>query len=157
MSDRVPITVTGKKNLEIELKKLKTEDRPAVIKQIAVAREHGDLKENAEYHAARDKQSFVEGRIQEVEDRLARAEVIDPSKIVSDKVMFGAYVVLINEEGEEKSYQIVGEPEADLSKNRISISSPIARSLMGKKAGDEVTVKNLKKNIIYELESIEYK
>ena len=144
MSDSVPMTVEGKKRLEDELQQLKTKERPAVIQAIATAREHGDLKENAEYHAAREKQSFLEGKIQYIEDQIARAEVIDPKSIQSDKVMFGATVVLQTEEGAEKRYQIVGDPEADLESGRLSIASPLVRAMLGKREGDEVIVKNAK-------------
>lgn len=154
--DKVPLTLKGKEALEAELKNLKSVVRPEVIDAIEKARAHGDLSENAEYHAAREKQSFVEGRILEIGDRLARAEVIDPSKIESEKVVFGATVKLLDENGNSKCYQIVGDPEADLAKNRISISSPLSRALLNKQEGDEAVVKSPKGDIVYEIVSIEY-
>jgi len=157
MTDKVPLTIKGKENIEKELKELKEVQRPLVISQIATARDHGDLKENAEYHAARDKQSFLEGRILDLEDKLARAEVIDPSKIQSDKVLFSAYVHLLDEEGDKKLYQIVGEPEADINQGLIAVTSPIARALIGKEEGDEVKVKTPKGEAFYEIVKVEYK
>lgn len=156
MTDKLPITLSGKIALEEELKRLKTVDRPAVIEAIAVARAHGDLSENADYSAAREKQSFIEGRILEIGDKLARAEVIDPSTIKSEKIVFGATVELVDEDGKKMTYQIVGEPEADLSKGRISVSSPIARALLGKLPGDEAQVKSPKGEIVYEIASVKY-
>ena len=155
---KFPITVKAHKKLELELKKLKNEDRPAVVKQIAVAREHGDLKENAEYHAAREKQSFIEGRIIELEDKQARAEVIDPSKLSGDTVKFGATICIADEEtDEEKTYQIVGEYEADLTQNRIAITAPIARAFIGKSEGDSVEVNAPGGVKYFEIVSVEYK
>ena len=137
-----PITPDGAAKLREELGQLKSVDRPAIIQAIAVAREHGDLSENAEYHAAREKQSFIEGRIKEIENKLALAEVIDPSKLAGDKVAFGATVKLSNSEtGEEVTYRILGADESDLAKGSISITSPLARSLIGKEVGDEVKVR----------------
>lgn len=137
-----PITPSGAAKLREELAHLKNVERPAIIQAIALAREHGDLSENAEYHAARDRQSFIEGRIKEIEDKLARAEVIDPSKLAGDRVAFGAAVKLANADtGEEVTYRILGVDEADLTRGSISISSPLARSLVGKQVGDEVTVR----------------
>jgi len=137
-----PITPEGAHRLRDELNQLKSVERPAVIQAIATAREHGDLSENAEYHAARDRQSFIEGRIKEIEDKLARAEVIDPSKLAGDRVAFGATVTLANADtGEEVVYRILGADESDLAKGSISITSPLARSLVGKQVGDEVRVK----------------
>ena len=156
MSDKLPITLGGKLALEEELRRLKTVDRPAVIEAIATARAHGDLSENADYSAAREKQSFIEGRILEIGDKLARAEVIDPKTIQSDKVRFGATVQLVDEDGKKVKYQIVGEPEADLAKGKISVSSPIARALLGKGEGDEAVVKSPKGDIVYEVATIEY-
>lgn len=156
MSDKVPITVIGKAALEDELRRLKSVDRPAVIEAIATARAHGDLSENAEYSAAREKQSFIEGRIAEIGDRLARADVIDPRMIQSEKVLFGATVTLTDSDGRVKTYQIVGEPEADFERARISISSPLARALMGKRVGDEAVVRSPKGEIVYNVEKIEY-
>lgn len=139
--EKVPMTTRGFVSLEEELKNLKTKERPSVIQAIAEAREHGDLKENAEYHAAREKQGFIEGRIQEIEDKIARAEVIDVSKLSGPKIKFGATVKLMDTKTDDEiAYQIVGEYEADLEKGLISLSSPIARGLIGKEEGDEVTI-----------------
>jgi transcription elongation factor GreA len=137
-----PITPGGAAKLREELIALKSVERPAVIQAIATAREHGDLKENAEYHAARDRQSFIEGRIKEIENKLALAEVIDPTKLAGERVAFGATVRLSNADtGEEVTYQILGADESDLAKGSISITSPLARSLIGKRVGDEVKVR----------------
>jgi transcription elongation factor GreA len=137
-----PITPGGAARLREELITLKSVERPAVIQAIATAREHGDLKENAEYHAARDKQSFIEGRIKEIEDKLARAEVIDPSKLAGDRAAFGATVTVSNADtGEQSVYRILGADESDLAKGSISVTSPLARSLIGKQVGDEVKVR----------------
>ena len=139
---KVPLTVRGADKLQAELKKLKTEDRPRIIQAIAVAREHGDLKENAEYHAAREQQSFCEGRIKDIEGKLSNATIIDVTTLnANGKVVFGATVVLSDEEtGNEVTYQIVGEDEADIKANMISIGSPIARALIGKQEGDVAEV-----------------
>jgi transcription elongation factor GreA len=140
--DKVPMTPEGAAKLREELVQLKSVERPAIIQAIAVAREHGDLSENAEYHAARERQSFVEGRVKELENKLARAEVIDPSKLAGDRVAFGATVTLSNvDTGEEAKYRILGADEADLAKGSIGITSPLARSLIGKRVGDEVKVR----------------
>jgi transcription elongation factor GreA len=139
--EKNPITPEGAAKLRDELNHLRSVERPKVIQQIAVAREHGDLSENAEYHAAREKQSFIEGRVKEIEDKLARAEIIDPSKLDGSKVSFGATVTLSNENDEEVKYRIVGADEADLANGSISITSPVARSLLGKEAGDEVVIR----------------
>jgi len=137
----VPMTINGKKKLEEELKNLMSTERPNVIKAIEAARSQGDLSENAEYDAAKEKQAFIEGRIQELNSKLARAQVVDPSKLKSDKVVFGATVVLEDTANEKKmKYQIVGVDEADVGKGLISIVSPIARALIGKKEGDLITV-----------------
>jgi len=137
-----PITPEGHARLRDELQNLRSVQRPAVIQAIATAREHGDLSENAEYHAAREKQSFIEGRIKEIEDKLARAEVIDPTKVAGTRVAFGAFVKLSNTQTEEEVvYRILGADEADLANGSISITSPLARSLLGKEVGDEVTVR----------------
>jgi transcription elongation factor GreA len=137
-----PMTPEGHARLRDELHQLRSVERPAIIQAIAVAREHGDLSENAEYHAARDRQSFIEGRIKGIEDKLARAEVIDPSKLAGDRVAFGATVKLSSAEtNEESTYRILGADEADLAKGSISITSPLARSLIGKQVGDEVKVR----------------
>jgi len=138
---KIPMTATGYNRLQDELKRLKTTDRPAVIRQIAEARENGDLSENAEYHAARERQSFIEGRVLELEDKIARAEVIDVSKLSGKVVKFGATVTLADEETDEKVvYQIVGEDEEDISQRRLSVTSPLARALIGKNIGDSVEV-----------------
>jgi len=139
---KVPLTVRGAERLREELKRLKGVDRPKVIQAIAEARAHGDLKENAEYHAAREQQGFIEGRIQEIEAKLSNAEVIDVTRMnANGKVIFGATVVLSQEDADkEVTYQIVGEDEADIKAGRISINSPIARGLIGKQEGDSVTI-----------------
>jgi len=139
--DKIPMTAAGHSLLEEELKRRSSEERPRIIAAIAEARSHGDLSENAEYHAAKEQQSLNEGRIAEIESLLARAEIIDPSKLKGDTVTFGATVKLVDEDTEEeKTYQIVGEVEADVKSGRISIASPIARALVGKKVGDQVEV-----------------
>lgn len=139
---RTPITLKGAEQLRAELRKLKAEDRPAIIRAIAEARSHGDLSENAEYHAAREQQGFIEGRIKEIEQRLANAQVIDPASLPdTGKVVFGATVELAPVDGgPEVSYQIVGDDEADIRRGLISINSPIARALIGREPGDEVDV-----------------
>lgn len=138
---RIPMTGEGYTALNEELKNLKTVERPAIIAAIAEAREHGDLSENAEYHAAKEKQSFIEGRVAELEDKLARADVIDTSKLDGDRVKFGATVTVLDEETEvESRYKIVGEDEADVADGKISITSPIARALIGKELEDVVEV-----------------
>ena len=135
------MTAPGLQRLEDELRNLKSVERPAVIRAIAEARLHGDLSENAEYHAARDRQSFIEGRIQELEEVISAAEVIDPSSLSGENVKFGAHVRLVDEETEkESSYQIVGVYEADIKHQRLSISSPLAKALIGKKTGDTISV-----------------
>lgn len=139
--NRTPMTLRGAEALRAELRRLKSEARPAIIKAIAEARSHGDLSENAEYHAAREQQSFIEGRIREIETKLANAEVIDPSKLPNTgKVVFGAVVELEDEEGNHLVYQVVGEDEADIGAGRISVTSPIARALVGKSEGDVAEV-----------------
>lgn len=142
MTQKVPMTITGATRLRAELQELKTVARPRITAAIAEARAHGDLKENAEYHAAREQQSFAEGRIAEIETKLANAHIIDITQLPpSDKVVFGATVLFIDEDnGEERRYQIVGEDEADIKQGKISFSSPIARALIGKFAGDVVEV-----------------
>lgn len=155
--EKFPITVEAFKKLEQELKDLKTVQRPAVIAAIAEARAHGDLSENAEYHAAREKQSFIEGRIMELEDKTARAEVIDITKISGTMVRFGAHVHLVDEDSEEEIlYQIVGEYEADISARRISIVSPLARALIGKEKGDSVDVQTPGGVRYYEIIEVRY-
>jgi transcription elongation factor GreA len=139
--ERIPMTATGLKSLEEELNQLKNVERHEIIKHIAEARAHGDLSENAEYHAAKEKQSFIEGRVIELEDMIGRADVIDVSKMSGTTVKFGATVTLADEDTDEKKkYQIVGDHEADIKKGRISISSPIARALIGKSKGDSFEV-----------------
>src|ERR1700683_3370856 len=138
---KLPMTNDGYARLQDELKRLKSVDRPAIIRAISEARDHGDISENAEYIAARERQSFIEGRVIELEDKIARAEVIDVSKLSGKLVKFGATVTLEDEETEEKAiYQIVGEDEADISKGRLSVTSPLARALIGKGIGDSVEV-----------------
>jgi len=138
---KFPMTAPGLQRLEDELRQLKGVERPAVIRAIAEARSHGDLSENAEYHAARERQSFIEGRIIELEEIVSAAEVIDPSTLSGEHVKFGAHVWLVDEETEkEATYQIVGVHEADIKMQRLSISSPLAKSLIGKKVGDTVSV-----------------
>ncbi len=138
---RTPMTLRGAEALRAELRRLKSESRPAVIKAIAEARSHGDLSENAEYHAAREQQSFIEGRIREIETKLSNAEVIDPSTLPNTgRVVFGAVVELEDEAGNRRVYQVAGEDEADVNAGRISITSPIARALVGKSEGDVVDV-----------------
>jgi len=141
--NKVPMTVQGAQRLQDELKKLKTEDRPRIVQAIAVAREHGDLKENAEYHAAREQQSFCEGRVKDIEGKLSNATIIDVTSMNNNgKVIFGATVDLADEEsGDEIRYQIVGEDEADIKANKISVGSPIARALIGKEEGDVAEVR----------------
>jgi transcription elongation factor GreA len=135
------MTGPGLVRLEAELRQLRSEERPAVIRAIAEARSHGDLSENAEYHAARERQSFIEGRIQELEEIVSAAEVIDPASLSGENVKFGAHVKLVDEETEkEASYQIVGVHEADIKRGLLSVSSPLAKSLIGKKKGDTVSV-----------------
>ncbi|MEQ6886567.1 transcription elongation factor GreA [Salicola sp. Rm-C-2C1-2] len=157
-NNRVPMTKRGEKALRDELHRLKSEDRPKVIQAISEAREHGDLKENAEYHAAREQQSFIEGRIQEVESKLAAAQVIDVTTIEkTGKVIFGTTVRLINTQTEEEvTYQIVGDEEADIKEGRISISSPIARALIGKEEGEEVTVQVPSGTVEYEIDEVSH-
>ena len=153
----VPMTQRGKKRLEEELKQLKTVERPQVIQEIATARAHGDLSENAEYDAAKEKQSFIEGRIKEIEDKIARAQVIDPNEVRTDKIVFGATIELKDLDTEEtKTWQIVGVDEADVKLGRLSIESPVARQLLGKKEGDEVTIRVPKGEVEYEVVSIKY-
>ena len=155
---RAPMTLAGADRLREELRQMKTVDRPAVINAIAEARAHGDLKENAEYHAAREQQSFLEGRIAEIEDALARAQIIDPSTVnAGDRVVFGAKVTLFNIESEEEAvYQIVGELEANISDGLISVTSPIARALIGKNVGDVAVVQAPGGEVEYEISEVEY-
>jgi len=152
--EKIPLTARGFKELDVEV--LKSEERPAVIRAIAEAREHGDLSENAEYHAAREKQSFIEGRIKELEAILGLADVIDVAKM-SGTIKFGATVTVVDEDtDEEKTYQIVGEPEANIEKNLLNIKSPIARALIGKEEGDSVEVKTPGGSKSYEILDIKF-
>ena len=155
---KVPMTVAGAETLRAELNELKTVQRPKISLAIAEAREHGDLKENAEYHAAREQQSFCEGRITEIEAKLSESEIIDISKIEPNgKVIFGTTVTLFNLDTDEHgSYQIVGEDEADVAAGKISVVSPIARAIMGKPGGEEVVVKVPAGEVQYEIEKIEH-
>ena len=158
MSERVPITASGLARLEEELRYLKTTARPEIIKAIAQAREHGDLSENAEYHAARERQSFIEGRVAELEDKTSRAEVIDVASLSGDTVKFGATVTLADEDtDEEMTYQIVGEVEADIREGRLSITAPLCRAIIGKSVGDSVEVSTPKGEKGYEVIKVEYK
>ncbi|WGF90659.1 transcription elongation factor GreA [Marinivivus vitaminiproducens] len=157
MVDRVPMTPDGHTRLEEELKRLKTVERPAVIKAIAEAREHGDLSENAEYHAARERQSFIEGRVLELEDKLSRAEVIDITRQTGSQVMFGARVDLVDEDTDEKvTYRIVGPDESDIEKGLLSVSSPVARALIGKESGDSVEVSTPRGVRYFEILAVHY-
>ena len=155
---KVPLTVRGAERLREELKRLKGVDRPKVIQAIAEARAHGDLKENAEYHAAREQQGFIEGRIQEIEGKLSNAEVIDVTRMnANGKVVFGATVELSDEDsGNEVTYQIVGEDEADIKAGRISINSPIARGLIGKVEGDSVAIRTPAGEKQFEIVGVRY-
>ena len=157
MSNKTPMTKHGADLLREELDTLKRVERPKVIQDIAEARAHGDLKENAEYHAARENQSFIEGRILDIESKLSYAQVIDPTSINSDKVVFGASLDLVNlDTDEEVSYQIVGMDEADVKQGKISINSPIARALIGKQEGDEAVVETPANVVAYEVIKITY-
>ncbi|WP_068108910.1 transcription elongation factor GreA [Tropicimonas marinistellae] len=154
--EKIPMTRAGFAALDDELKVLKSVDRPAIIKAIAEAREHGDLSENAEYHSAREKQSFIEGRIKELEALISLANVIDPSSL-SGAIKFGATVTIVDEDtDEEKTYQIVGEPEADLEKGLLNIKSPIASALIGKEEGDSIEVRTPGGERSYEVLTIKY-
>lgn len=156
--NKVPLTVSGAAKLRAELERLKSKDRPKVIEAIATARAHGDLKENAEYHAAREQQSFIEGRIQEIEAKLSNSEIIDVTKVdAAGRVVFGATVDLANlETDQEITYQIVGEDEADIKNGLISVSSPIARALIGKEEGDVVVVQAPGGDKEYEVLQVRY-
>ena len=155
---KVPMTIDGAERLRAELNDLKTNVRPRITQAIAEAREHGDLKENAEYHAAREQQSFCEGRIKEIEGKLADSEVIDVKTIpATGKVIFGTTVTLYNLDTEKSvKYQIVGEDEADVKNGKISVGSPISRAMMGKQEGDEIIVKAPGGDVEYEIESVEH-
>ncbi|GEK46500.1 transcription elongation factor GreA [Halomonas pacifica] len=156
--NKVPMTVAGEQRLRDELDQLKSVERPKVINAIAEAREHGDLKENAEYHAAREQQGFIEGRIQEIESKLSASQVIDVTKLPkTGKVIFGVTVGLLNlDTDEEVTYRIVGEDEADIKAGRISVTSPIARALIGKEEGDVVLVKTPGGDVEYEIAGVEH-
>ncbi|HCK93641.1 MAG TPA: transcription elongation factor GreA [Gammaproteobacteria bacterium] len=158
MTTRFPMTVAGADKLREELNHLKKVERPRIIAAIAEAREHGDLKENAEYHAAREQQGFAEGRIQEIEAKLSLAQIIDISKMDNNgKVLFGSTVTIINVDTDEESvYRIVGEDEADIKQNLISVGSPIARGLIGKEEGDAVKIQTPKGIIEFEIDKVEY-
>ncbi|HXC30813.1 MAG TPA: transcription elongation factor GreA [Stellaceae bacterium] len=155
--DRLPMTSDGYSRLVDEIKRLKSIERPAIIRAIAEARTHGDLSENAEYHAARERQSFIEGRLMELEDKVARAEVIDISKLSGSVVKFGATVTLADEEtDEEQTFRIVGEDEADIKDGRLSVSSPLARALIGKGKGDSVEVSTPRGAKSYEVVTVAF-
>ncbi len=157
MNEKIPVTADGLSRLEQELKQLKTVARPEAIKAIAEAREHGDLSENAEYHAARERQSFIEGRVAELEDKMARAEVIDVSSLSGKTVKFGAKVTVIDEDTEDKlTYQLVGELEADVKAGRLAITAPLARALIGKTVGDSVDVSTPKGEKSYEIVKVKF-
>lgn len=157
MSDKVPMTAGGFARLEEELRYLKSTARPEIIRAIAEAREHGDLSENAEYHAARERQSFIEGRVAELEDKIARAEVIDVSSLNGKTVKFGATVTVIDEDTDAKTaYQLVGEMEADVKEGRLSITAPLARALIGKEVGDSVEVMTPAGSKAYEILKVQY-
>jgi transcription elongation factor GreA len=158
MVEKVPMTPSGYAALEVELKERQSVARPRIIEQIAEARAHGDLSENAEYHAAKEDQSHNEGRINELEDKIGRAEIIDVTKLSGDTIMFGATVTLRDEDTEKKAvWQIVGETEADAKKGRISITSPLARALIGKKKGTSVEVVAPGGAKAYEIQNVEFR
>jgi transcription elongation factor GreA len=155
---KIPMTEPGFVRLEEELRQLKTVERPAIIRAIAEAREHGDLSENAEYHAARERQSFIEGRVIELEDKISRAEIIDVSKLTGKQVKFGATVTLIDEDTEEKTvYQIVGEDEADIKSRRLAVTAPLARALINKAVGETVEVTTPGGSKSYEIAKVQFK
>jgi transcription elongation factor GreA len=157
MAEPVPMTPQGASKLRDELSRLK-EERPKISREIGVAREHGDLKENAEYHAAKERQGMVEARIKDIEDKLARAEIIDPTKLSGDRVRFGATVKVTNlDTDEDTSYQIVGADEADINSGTISISAPLARALIGKSIGDEVVINLPAGKRRYEIAEIDFR
>jgi len=157
MSERFPMSADGLNRLQDELRQLKTVERPAIIRAIAEAREHGDLSENAEYHAARERQSFTEGRVMELEDKISRAEVIDVSKLSADTVKFGATVTLVDDDTDEKvTYQLVGDVEADVKRGRLAISAPLARAMIGKEVGDSVELSTPAAEKSYQILTIEY-
>jgi len=156
--EKVPMTAGGYRSLDEELKRLKAVDRPAVIAAISEARAHGDLSENAEYHAAKERQGWIEGRIAEIEDKISRAQVIDVSKLSGDTVKFGATVSLVDEDTEEDArYQVVGDHEADVREGRISLSSPLSRAMIGKAVGDVVEVSTPGGIKAYEITKVEWR
>jgi transcription elongation factor GreA len=158
MADKIPMTKLGFERLEEELRNLKSVERPAIVKAIAEAREHGDLSENAEYHAARERQSFIEGRVEQLEHKISHADVIDVSKLDGKDVKFGASVTLIDNDSEEKVvYQIVGEDEADIKAGLLSVTSPLARALIGKTLKDTVEVNTPKGGKSYEIVKVAFK
>ena len=155
--EKVPITKAGYDALNVELKTMKEVERPGIIKAIAEARAHGDLSENAEYHSAKERQGFIEGRIMELESLISRADVIEPSKMSGSTIRFGATVDLIDEETEEaRTYQIVGEPEADIAAGRLNMRSPLARALIGKEEGDSIEVSTPGGAKYYEVTGVKY-
>ncbi|EET21776.1 transcription elongation factor GreA [Francisella philomiragia] len=156
---RVPMTPAGEQALRAELSRLKKTERPAIIEAIAEARDHGDLKENAEYHAARERQGIIEGRIKDIESKLSNAQVIDVTKLQANgMVIFGATVTVINVDTEEETtYQIVGEDEADIDNHKISVVAPLARALIKKEVGDEIILDTPKGKVTYEIVDVEYK
>jgi len=156
--NKVPMTEEGFQALDEEFKRLKADERPAVIQAIAEAREHGDLSENAEYHAAKERQGWIEGRLAELEDKIARAQVIDVSKLDGDTVMFGATVTVVDEDTDDEAvYKVVGEDESDVKAGKISLSSPIARSMMNKEVGDVIEVNAPGGLKSYEILKVEWK
>lgn len=156
--ERIPMTAEGHAALQAELKVLKSVERPNIIAAISEARSHGDLSENAEYHAAKEKQSFIEGRISELDDKLARADIIDVSKLNGKKIRFGATVTIIDVDSEEKfTYKIVGEDEASVKDGKISVTSPLARAMIGKEEGDEAEVSAPSGARAYEIAKVVYK
>jgi transcription elongation factor GreA len=158
MEGKIPMTPEGNGRLKNELKNLKEVERPKVSKEIGVARDHGDLSENAEYHAAKERQGWIEARIKDLEDKLSRAEIIDPTKLSGSKVAFGATVKLSNIETEEETvYRLVGADEANLDQGSISITSPLARALIGREVGDEVKVRMPAGERLFEILEVEYR
>ncbi len=155
--DKVPMTKRGYVKLQEEVKQLRNVERPAIIQAIATAREHGDLSENAEYHAAKEKQSFIEGRVREIEDKISRAQVIDIKELTGDDIKFGATVLLADEDTDEEStFQIVGVDESDVTEGLLSVTSPLARALIGKSEGDSVDVSTPSGGKSYEVVSVRY-
>ncbi len=157
MMNKEPMTAAGHSRLQSELKRLKREERPAIIKAISEAREHGDLSENAEFHAAKERQAIVEGRVADLEDKLRRADIIDVAKLSGDDIMFGAIVTLADDDTDEEStYRIVGSEEADIRSGLLSITSPLARALIGKTSGDSVEVRTPSGERAYEIVKVQY-